>query len=83
MQIVYFARVREIIGCDGEEVELPGDVQTVADCIDWLCNRQGGYAAAFADRSKLRFAADHVMVNASGPVFGVRELAIFPPVTGG
>jgi len=83
MQFVYFASVRETIGQDGEEVELPDGVTSVEQCLDWLSGKTDQYMAAFADRSKLRFALDQQMVGADADITGAKELAIFPPVTGG
>lgn len=83
MRIVYFAAVREVIGIDGEEREMPDHVATVADCLDWLSAQGAQYAAIFDNRSKLRFALDQKMAKADGALDGIAELAIFPPVTGG
>lgn len=83
MKLVYFARVREALGADHEERDLPEYVLTVADCIDWLASESAHYAAAFADRERLRFALDQQMVWEGTALEGAQELAIFPPVTGG
>ena len=55
----------------------------VAQLIDWLAARGGGYAEAFADRDKLRAAIDQRFVPLDARLAGAREIAIFPPVTGG
>lgn len=83
MKLVYFARVREAIGIDAEERELPAKVQTVGDCIIWLASTSENHATAFADPSRLRFALDQQMVWEETLLEGAAELAIFPPVTGG
>ena len=83
MRIVYFASVREAIGVDGEECNLPESVLSVADCLDWMSKQGVQYGAAFGNRSKLRFALDQKMVKADAALSGATELAIFPPVTGG
>lgn len=83
MRLVYFAKVREAIGVHTEERELPADVKTVSDCIAWLGGLGQNYAAAFSDRSRLRFALDQQMVGDDAILLGDSELAIFPPVTGG
>ncbi len=83
MQIVYFARVREAMGTDGEDAEFPADVVTIADCLAHLMARGGVYPAAFGDFSKLRFALDQQMAGTNTPIGAAQELAIFPPVTGG
>lgn len=83
MKLVYFARVREALGCDAEDIDFPGKVQTVAEALDWLASQSTSHAEAFADRSKLRFALDQRMVKADAAISGASEFAIFPPVTGG
>ena len=83
MRLLYFARVREAIGRDGEEIELPAGVTTVAALVDWLSGRGGGYAEAFADRARLRAAVDQHFVGLDAALGAAREVALFPPVTGG
>ena len=83
MKLIYFARVREAVGFDSEDRFLPDNVLTVAGCLDWLSNENANYAAAFADRDRLRFALDQKMVWEGTALEGACELAIFPPVTGG
>ena len=83
LNILYFAWVREAIGKDEEEVERPGAGMTVAELIASLARRGGGYAQALGDPGRLRAALDQRFVPLDSPVDGARELAIFPPVTGG
>ena len=83
LQVLYFASVREAIGRDGECLELPEALVTVTDLVDWLAARDDAHAAAFADRSRLRAALDQRFVPLDAPLAGARELALFPPVTGG
>ena len=83
MRLVYLARVREAIGVDGEDREIPSEVQTVAECIQWLAAQGESYATAFSDLPQLRFALDQQMVGQETLLDGASELAIFPPVTGG
>lgn len=83
MQFVYFASIREAIGQDSETIELPSDVKTVSDCLKWLSNCDNKYAAAFINDEKLRFALDQNMVSADTIIGNAKEMAIFPPVTGG
>ena len=82
MQFLYFAWVRERIGV-GEELLSPPAVATVAGLLDWLATRSPGHAAALADRSAIRVAIDDEFVGLDAVVAGAREVAIFPPVTGG
>jgi len=83
IDILYFAWVREAIGQGSERVDPPADVTTVAALIDWLAVRGGGYATAFENRDRLRTAVDQVFVPLDTGLVGAREVAIFPPVTGG
>jgi molybdopterin synthase sulfur carrier subunit len=83
LSLLYFARVREAIGTDGEEVDPPTDIVTVADLANWLAERGGGYAGALADRGRLRAAVDQRFVALDAPLGQAREVAFFPPVTGG
>jgi sulfur-carrier protein len=82
LRIVYFAKVREAIGVDGEAREVAAGM-SVAALIDHMAAEDGRYADAFADRSKLRFALDQQMVREDALLDDASELAIFPPVTGG
>ncbi len=83
IEILYFARVREAIGNGSETVSPPAEVKTIADLIGWLIERGPNYAEAFADIAKLRAAIDQDFVDFSASIAGAREIAIFPPVTGG
>jgi molybdopterin synthase sulfur carrier subunit len=83
MQLLYFAWVRERVGMGAEQVTPPLEVVTVADLVGWLSTRSEGHAAAFADPSRLRAAIDQAFVPLDTPIAGAREVAIFPPVTGG
>jgi molybdopterin synthase sulfur carrier subunit len=81
--MLYFSWVRERIGHAEEHISLPASVHDVSDVIDFLATRGGGYAAAFGEREKLRAAIDQEFVPLDAPIAGAREIAIFPPVTGG
>jgi molybdopterin synthase sulfur carrier subunit len=83
MKLLYFAWVREKVGRAAEEIELPGDVSTVADVIGWLKTRGPEFDDAFARQDLVRAAVDKVHVKPSATVAGAREIAFFPPVTGG
>jgi molybdopterin synthase sulfur carrier subunit len=83
MQLVYFAWVRERIGLDAETVTPPPQITTVAALLDWLATRSPGHAAALADRSAIRIAIDEDFAGAEASITRAREIAIFPPVTGG
>ncbi len=81
--ILYFAWVREATGVGEERIDLPDAIATVADLIDWLATRSAGHATAFADRGRLRVAIDQRFADFNAILAGAREVAIFPPVTGG
>jgi molybdopterin synthase sulfur carrier subunit len=81
MNVVYFAWVRERIGLPQEMVET--DAATVNDLIAELRLREERYAAAFEDISALRVALDQELSDFDASLSGVREVAFFPPMTGG
>ncbi len=81
--MLYFAWVREAIGMGAEQVDPPAEVVSVADLIDWLAGRSEGHASAFADRARLRAAVDQRFVPLEATLSEAREVALFPPVTGG
>lgn len=81
MQVLYFAWVRERIGLPREEVVT--SAVTVADLVAELRGREERYEAAFADTSALRVALDQELMDFDAPLAGVREVAFFPPMTGG
>lgn len=83
MKLVYFAWVRERIGRAEEEVELPSSIATVADLVDWLAGRGEEYAHAFENKGIIRVALDRTHVKADAAIAGAREIAFFPPMTGG
>ncbi len=83
VQLMYFAWVRERIGKTSEAVELPPTVTTVADVITWLSAKGPEYAHAFAQPALIRAAINKTHVKATTLVSGAREIAFFPPVTGG
>ena len=83
MKVKYFAWVRERIGVGEESVEPPADVRTVSDLIDWLSRRGDTYAHAFDRPKVIRAAIDHAHVKQDAAIAGAREIAFFPPMTGG
>lgn len=83
VRLLYFAWVREKVGRSDETVELPAEVATVKDLIGWLKSRGGEYAVAFEREDVIRVAIDQTHVKPSASLEGAREIALFPPVTGG
>lgn len=81
VEVVYFAWVRERIGRPRETVAT--SAATVGDLVAELSAREPRYAAAFADISALRVALDQELSQFDAPLAGVREVAFFPPMTGG
>lgn len=81
IDVVYFAWVRERIGLPKERIKT--DAGTVADLVDELRHREPRYAAAFADLTALRVAVDQELTDFDAPLAGAREVAFFPPMTGG
>lgn len=81
LDVLYFAWVRERIGLPREQVET--SAATVTGLVAELRGREDRYAAAFADLSALRVALDQELAEFDAPLAGVREVAFFPPMTGG
>jgi molybdopterin synthase sulfur carrier subunit len=83
MKAVYFAWVRERIGKPEEEIAPPAGVATAGDLIAWLAGRGEEYAYAFEQPKTIRVAIDRTHVKHEAPIAGAREIAFFPPMTGG
>jgi sulfur-carrier protein len=83
MKLKYFAWVRERIGKTEETVELPASIKTVEQLIAWLATRGETYAYAFETPRVIRAAIDHAHVKQDALIQGAREIAFFPPMTGG
>lgn len=83
MKALYFAWMRERIGTAEEVISPPEDVATIAELIVWLSTKGEGYAAAFENKSLIRAALDRAHAKHDMPIAGAREIAFFPPMTGG
>lgn len=83
MKVRYFAWVRERVGSAEEELDPPPGVTSVADLMRFLSEKDEGYAAAFAEPDVIRAALDQEHVEHDTPIAGAREIAFFPPMTGG
>jgi sulfur-carrier protein len=79
MKLLYFAWVAEAVGIDEEELVLPAGIDTAASLAAWLAGRH----PVFADTARLRVAIDQQMASFDATVIGAKEVAFFPPVTGG
>jgi molybdopterin synthase sulfur carrier subunit len=83
MKALYFAWVRERVGRAEEELDPPSTVETVGELVAWLRERGEGYAQAFDKPVALRAALDRVHARNDASIAGVKEVAFFPPMTGG
>ena len=82
-KLLYFAWVRERVGKAEETLDLPTDVKTVGDLMAFLASRDERYAEAFANAKFIRAARDRTHVKHDAAIAGAREIAFFPPMTGG
>jgi molybdopterin synthase sulfur carrier subunit len=83
LKVLYFAWIRERIGKAEEELELPASVVTASDLIEWLRGKGEEYALAFGNPKVVRVALDKTHVQPGTKLGSAREIAIFPPMTGG
>ena len=83
MRLLYFAWVKEKVGVSEEQIDPPDGVATIAELIDWLKSRGPEFANAFAKSDVIRAAIDQIHVRHDAKIEGAREIAFFPPVTGG
>lgn len=83
LKILYFAWVRERTGLAEEDIALPENVTTVGDLIIHLKAKGPGYASAFENAGTIRAALDQAHVSHDTPLGNAREVAFFPPMTGG
>jgi len=83
IKLVYFAWVRERTGCAEETLTLPSTIRTIADLAALLATRDEAYAQAFEQPKLVRAAIDRTHVKPDALIAGAREIAFFPPMTGG
>lgn len=83
MKVLYFAWIRERVGKAEEDVSPPASVATVGELVQWLAGRGEEYAYAFENPKIVRAAIDRVHVQPQAAIKGAREIALFPPMTGG
>ena len=83
IKLRYFAWVRERIGKQDEDVEVPAGVTTVAELMTYLASRGEEYAHAFENPKVIRAAIDRAHVKPQTAIAGAGEIAFFPPMTGG
>ncbi len=82
-KLLYFSWVRERIGLASEERDIPASVTTVDQFLGWMSEQGPEYENALAESASLRVALDQTHVTADASIDGAREIAIFPPMTGG
>ena len=83
MKLRYFAWVRERIGTSDEDIILPPTIETIAGLIAFLKARGENYAHAFEDAGTIRASIDRTHVKHDAAILGAKEIAFFPPMTGG
>lgn len=83
MKALYFAWVRERVGLSEEEIAPPQHVKTIADLVAWLKTRGENYEAAFANEKTVLAALDRTHVKPDALIAAAKEIAFFPPMTGG
>jgi molybdopterin synthase sulfur carrier subunit len=83
MRLLYFAWVKEKVGRASEDIAVPQHVATVAELIAWLKSRGPEFANAFERQDVIRAAIDQSHVRHDARIGAAREIAFFPPVTGG
>jgi molybdopterin synthase sulfur carrier subunit len=83
VKVLYFASIREALGRDAEDLELPAGVATIAALRSHLRTRGGAWADALAEGRLLRAAVNQDMAQPASAIKAGDEVAFFPPVTGG
>ncbi len=83
VKLFYFAKVREVIGIDREELDLGSDIKTVSDLIEVLKGRGSHWQDMFSMSTTFRMAVNQEMVEATHKISANDEVAFFPPITGG
>ena len=83
MKVLYFARLRQIIGRGQDDIMAPPEVSTVAALVDYLKAKDERIAEAFADLRTLKGAVNQKHVALDASLVGATEVAFYPPVTGG
>jgi molybdopterin synthase sulfur carrier subunit len=79
IDLLYFGAFRTVLGRDGERVDPPSHVVTVADLVAWLAEQGEPYRGVFDDRARVYAAVEAEPAEPEGNIFGAREVALFPP----
>jgi len=83
VKVLYFAKVREAIGLSEENIDLPPNVKTVDDFLNYMISKDKKYDFALNNKDSIHIACDEEHVNKDFILNNTKEIAIFPPVTGG
>jgi molybdopterin synthase sulfur carrier subunit len=83
MKIIYFAWLKDAVGCEEEEIALPAGVRTVSQLIEWLAGRGPQYDAAFEFVEVVKVAVNKVLVRNEHAVTDDDEVIFIPPIAGG
>ena len=83
MKLKYFAWIAEIIDKREESLEIPSEIDTIGQLIDYLSSIDEAYKKAFEKRKSIKFAVNQVLVNENELISKADEVAFFPPMTGG
>ncbi len=83
IKVLYFARLKESLNCSTEDMELPAEVNTVAELKTHLAKRGEAWANLFSGKQSIRAAINHELVDNDAAIKDGDEVAFFPPVTGG
>jgi molybdopterin synthase sulfur carrier subunit len=83
MKLKYFAWIAEIIDKREESLEIPSEIETIRQLIDYLSSIDEAHKKAFEKRKNIKFAVDQVLVNENDLISKADEVAFFPPMTGG
>ncbi len=82
-KLMYFSWIRERVGASEEILTLPDNLDTVSDLLSWMKTRNEGFAAALEFPDIIRVALDQEHVEHDAPIGSAKEIALFPPMTGG
>ena len=83
LTVRFFASLKEQLGRDVEQIDVPAGVATVAALRSHLMKRGGDWQAAFAEKKLVRAAVNQEMAQPAATLKAGDEVAFFPPVTGG
>ncbi|MEN0088301.1 MAG: molybdopterin converting factor subunit 1 [Pseudomonadota bacterium] len=83
IEILYFARLRDKIGLEAETISLPDTAITVADLLSLVERRSDAHEEAFSDAASIRAALDQEHAEMDAAIGNAKEVAFFPPMTGG